>query len=107
MDEDVVGAFDDAVAVHPDVVTVAVAPIAVDPDATLASDFRLLDDDDVLRGRRRLRGCCDRLRLLDDDHGLPVDLLRRPAFGFDHHVGLRVAGRARLSASPVAIVRDV
>lgn len=50
-----------------------------------------------------LRGC-DRLGLLDDDHGFTVDLLRRAFLSFDDYIGRRIGRVARLPLSGVAIV---
>jgi hypothetical protein len=104
--EDVVHAFDDAVPVNPDVVAVAVGPIAVNPNRPRTLDLGL-DDHDGLRSRRRVFGCRDGLGLLNDDHRLAFDLLRGAVLGFDHHVRCRVGRCAGLPFSLVAVVRNI
>jgi len=104
--EDIVHAFDDAVPVNPDVVSVAVGPIAVDPNRPWTLNFGL-DDHNGLRSRRRLLGCSHGLGLLNDDHRVAVDHLRGAVLGFDDHVR-RVVGRcAGLTLLLVAVVRHI
>jgi hypothetical protein len=105
LNEHVVHTLHDAVPVHPDVLTVAICPVPVDPDRPRTSDLGL-HDDDRLRGGRRVLRRCNRFRLLNDDHRLATDLLRRALLGFDHHVGRRVGRRAGLTFALVAVMRD-
>jgi hypothetical protein len=88
MHEDVVDPFHYAVTVYPEVLAVAVVPIPIDPHPARA-DRNLLPGNDDLGWRWSLPGGSDGLRLLDDDHRLAVDLLRRAFLGFDDHVGRR------------------
>ena len=104
--EDVVHALDDAVPVDPNVITVAVGPVAVDPDRPRALHLGLHDHDRLRRRRRLLRGC-QGLGLLNDDHRLAVDDLGGAVLSFDDHVGRRVGRCARLAFSLVAVVRDI
>lgn len=91
MHEDIVDAFDDAVTIDPKVLAVDVVPISVDPNPAWTDRNLLLGQHD-LRGRRgQLRGS-DGLGLLNDDDGLPVDLLRRPLLGLDNHIVRRGTG---------------
>jgi hypothetical protein len=106
LDENVVHTLNDAVSIHPDVVTVAVTPISVHPNASGAQVDRLFDDYSAWRGRR-LRGRGDRLGLLNDDDRLPVDLLCLPVFFLDHYIGARVERRSRLALPCISIVADV
>jgi hypothetical protein len=101
--EDIIHAFHDAVSVHPNVVTIAVRPIPVDPDGAGTKGHRLLDHDG-LRGRWCLLGSRDGLGLLNDDDGFAVDLLGCAVFGFDDHIGRRIGRPVRLPLSHVAIV---
>jgi hypothetical protein len=95
--EDVVHPFDDAVAVNPDVLTVRIAPIAVDPDASLASRGGLVHGHHAPR-RWRYVGCSHGLRLLDHDDRLPLDLLRDTFLDLDDHVARRLGCHRRLFA---------
>ena len=105
LNEHVVHTLHDAVPVHPDVLAVAISPVPVDPDRTRTSDLGLHDNDRLRGGRGVLRGC-NRFRLLNDDHGLATDLLRRALLGFDHDVGRLVRHRAGLAFSLVAVMGD-
>jgi hypothetical protein len=104
--EDVVDAFYDAVAVHPNVVTVGVRPIAIDPDPVFGT--RRLLDHDGLRRRRRLFSRRNRLGLLNYDHRFAIDHLGGAVFGLDDHVHGLVVGLdgGRLWA-PVPVVVDL
>jgi len=104
MYEDIVDAFHDAVAIHPNVLAVAVVPIPVDPNPARAGRNLCLSHDGPWGRRGVLRGG-DGFGLLDDKHGLPVNLLRRAFLRFDNHVGRRSIRLARLPLlSVVAIV---
>jgi len=77
MHKDILDPLHDAVAVDPNVFTVAVVPIPVDPNPARADRNLLLGRDDL--GRRWGVQCgSDGLGLLDDDHGVPVNLRRLP-----------------------------
>ena len=106
MHEDIVHTLDDAVPVHPEVLTIAVGPVPVDPNSFGTTQNGLLHHDGPRRWWRCLRSG-DGLRLLHDDHRLAVDLLGRPGFGLDDHVRRRVVRLARLRFTQVAIVRDI
>jgi len=95
MNEHVVHALDYAVTVNPDVLTVAVGPVPVDPDAARTTEPGLLDRDHAGWRRRDISGG-DRLGLLHDDHGLAVDLSSCALLGFDHHVCGWLRGRLPL-----------
>jgi hypothetical protein len=75
MDKDIVDELRDAATVDPNVFAVAVVPIPVDPNPARADRNLLLGHDDL---RRRWGVHCgsDGLGLLDDDHGVPVNLRR-------------------------------
>jgi hypothetical protein len=103
MHEDIVHPLHDAVTVHPNVLAVAVVPIPVDPNPARAGR-NLLRDHHGLWRRRGLQRCGGRDGLLDDDHRLAIDLLRRAFLGFDDHVGNRSLHFAHLPFSSVAIV---
>ena len=85
MDEHVVHALDDAVTVDPNVLAVAIRPVAIDPDAVGTTPERLLDCHRAWGRRRDIRRS-DRLGLLHDDHRLAVDLFGHPFLDFDHDV---------------------
>lgn len=77
------------VRVDPDITARAVIPVSIHPDSPVVRCNWLLDDH--RRGRRgSVLGGGRRLRLLDDDHGLAVDLLRRALPLLDHDVIGRV-----------------
>jgi len=101
--EDIVDPFHYAVTIYPEVLAVAVVPIPIDPNPARA-DRNLLPGNDHLGWRWSLPGSGDGLGLLDDDHRLAVDLLRRAFLGFDDHVGGRSLHFAPLPFSSVAIV---
>jgi hypothetical protein len=101
--ENVVHAFDDAVPVYPDVITIAVGPIRIDPNPLGTTGHGLFDNDRSRRWRRGLRGGRG-LGLLNDDDRLPVDVFGRAGLRLDDHVGRRVGCLALLSFSSVAIV---
>jgi hypothetical protein len=109
MDEDVVHALDHAVSVDPGILSVRVAPIAVDPDPPRTEHFRVIDGHDPRR-RRRLFGCSNRVRLLHDDHGVALDFLGRAILNLDDDVLRRFArasGFWRGIASRIAIVGNL
>jgi hypothetical protein len=85
MHEDIVDPLHHAVTIHPKVLAVAVVPIPVDPNPIRADRNLLLDDDGPWRRRGVLRGG-GRGGLLDDDHRLAIDLLRRAFLRLDDHV---------------------
>ena len=85
MHEHVVHAFDDAVTVDPDVLAVAIRPVAVDPDAVATTPERLLDCHRTWGRRPDIRRS-DRLGFLHDDHRLTVDLFGHAVLDFDHDV---------------------
>jgi hypothetical protein len=85
MYEHVVHAFDDAVTVHPDVLTVRVTPISIDPNA-ISAPHRRLGQRCLARRRWRLVGGGSRLGLLHHDDRLAVDLLGNALFDFDDDV---------------------
>lgn len=85
LNENVVHPFDDAVAVDPHVVAIAVGPVAVHPDSAGALHLGLYDHDSLRSGRRVLGGG-DRRGLLDDDDGLSIHRLGGPVLGFDDDV---------------------
>jgi hypothetical protein len=85
MHEHVVHALDDAVTVDPNVLAVAIRPVAVDPDPVGTTPERLLDCHRAWGRRRDIRRS-DRLGLLHDDHRLAVDLFRHALLDFDHDV---------------------
>jgi hypothetical protein len=95
MHEDIVDALHDAVAVHPNVLAIKVVPIPVDPNPARAGRNLLLHHNGPWGRRGVLRGS-DRFGLLDDDHGLALNLLSRAFLGFDNHVGRRSIRLARL-----------
>jgi hypothetical protein len=101
--ENIVHALDDAVAIHPEVLPVAVVPIPVDPDRPGTLRDGLFDHDGLWRWRC-VFGSRDRLGFLHDDHGLAIDLLGLAFFGFNDHVGRGIRRLARLAFSNVAIV---
>jgi hypothetical protein len=101
--ENVVHALDDAVAIHPEVLPVAVVPIPVDPDRPGTLRDGLLDHDGLWR-RWRLFGSRDRFGFLHYDHGLAIDLLGLAFLGLNDHVGGEIRRLARLTFSSVAIV---
>jgi hypothetical protein len=103
MHEHIVHPLDDAVAIYPKVPAVAVVPIPIDPNPARARRNLLLGHDGPGRRWGLLRGS-DGLGLLDDDHGLAVDLLRRAFLGFDDHVGRRIWRFGGLPLSGIAIV---
>lgn len=106
MHEDIVHPFCDAVPVHPEVLSIGVVPVPINPNRPGAVRNGLLDHDRPWR-RRCLLGCHDGLRLLNDDHRLSIDLLGRAFLGLDDHIGRRIGCLARLSFARVTIVRDV
>lgn len=106
LNENVVHAFDDTVAVHPDVVAIAVRPVSIDPDATGALNLRLNDHDRLGRGRRVFGGC-HRRRLLDHDDGLPIHFLGGSGLRLDHHVGAVAPAALDHHVLTVAVVRDL
>jgi len=106
MHEDIVHAFHDAVPVHPEVLSVGVVPVPIDPNRPGTTRNGLLDHDSPWC-RRRLLGRRDGLRLLDDDDRLSIDLLGRAFLGLDDHIGRWNGRLARLSFAHVTIVRDV
>jgi len=103
LDEDIVHTFHHAVPVHPNVLTISVGPVPIDPDPLRTKGDRLLHHDGSRCWRCGLRGR-DGLGLLNDDDGLTVDLLGRPGLGLDDHVGSWVVGLAYVPLSHVAIV---
>ena len=90
--------------IDPDVLTRAVVPVPVHPDRSVVRRNRLLDDH--RRGRRgSILGGGRRLRLLNDDDRLALDLLGCALSLFDDDV----VGRVFLDAdvvSDVAIAGD-
>jgi len=103
LDEDIVHAFDDAVPVHPKVLTIPVGPVPIDPDPLGTTSDRLLHHDGLQWWRCGLRGR-DGLGLLNDDDGLTADLLGRPGLSLDDHVGRWVVRLVYVPLSHVAIV---
>jgi hypothetical protein len=103
MHKDILDALHDAVAVDPNVFTVAVVPIPVDPNPARADWNLLLDHNDLWRRWGLLRGS-DGFGLLDDDHGLPIDLLGRTFVGFDDHIVCRSGRLASLPLSRVVAI---
>jgi len=106
MHEDVVHAFHDAVPVHPDVVSVAVRPVPVDPNP-IATNHAGLFHHDGPRGRWSLLGHRKRLGLLNDDDRLPIDFLGLSVFGVDDHIGGWIHRLAVLPFVHVAVTGDV
>jgi len=102
--EDVVHAFNDAVPVDPNVVAVAVGPVALDPDPLGATNLRL-DDDDCLRCGGSVLGRRNGRRLFDHDDGLSIDLLGRAVLSFDDDVGGVPAFLGDHHFLPIAVVR--
>jgi hypothetical protein len=85
MHEHVVHTLDDAVTVHPDVLTIGIAPIAVDPDPIGTPHYRLRQGSFARCWRRLLRGR-GWLGLLHHDDRLAVHLLGDPFFDFDDDI---------------------
>ena len=96
MHEDVVHALDDTVAVDPQVLSIGVRPIAVDPDSA-GTHRPLIDGDDGAWRGRRLLGRSGGLGLLNDDDGFSVDLLGRAVIDLDDDVVGLVGGNATRS----------
>ncbi|KPK53255.1 MAG: hypothetical protein AMJ63_07025 [Myxococcales bacterium SG8_38_1] len=97
MHEHVVHALDYTVTVDPNVLAIAVGPVAIDPNTAGTAHDGLLDCN-LARGGRRDIGRGDRIRLLDDDHRFALDLTRDAFFDFDHHVVGSFGGGLALTA---------
>jgi hypothetical protein len=106
MHEHVADPFDDAVPFDPNVVTIAIAPVPIDPDPFGTNGYGLLEHDSPRRRRCGLGGG-HRLRLLHYDDRLPLDLLSRAGLGLDDYIGRWVDRLTLLPLSRVAVVRDI
>jgi hypothetical protein len=111
MHEHIVHALDDAVTFDPNVLAVAIRPVAVDPDAVGTTPERLLDCHLTWGWRLDVRRS-DRLGFLHDDHRLAVDLLGDAVLDFDHDV-IRSLGSGidltagRLITARIPVMRHV
>jgi hypothetical protein len=88
--ENIVDPFHHAVAVDPNVVTVRIRPMVIDPDPVFGTR-RLLDHDGLWR-RRRFRRRRDGLGLLNDDHRFTIDHLGGAVLRLDDDVHGFVVG---------------